>query len=169
MDVDDIVATIRDGDFSTRDLVRISCALAKRGTNTTSMLGQYGEKLVAAAYGGTICSFDQKGYDVDAPIGKLQVKTYTSGNRPGVIRTFAYDVITLKIDPTTADVVSAWRYDADELYKEFYAAWDNKLRHINKVFAAFSGRQEDRFERGWSIGTTVHFTDVTHLFSGLEV
>ena len=37
---DRIVAAIRDGDLITRDLVRISYALAERGTNTTSVLGQ---------------------------------------------------------------------------------------------------------------------------------
>jgi hypothetical protein len=37
---DRIVAAIRDGDLTTRDLVLISYALAARGTNTTSVLGQ---------------------------------------------------------------------------------------------------------------------------------
>jgi hypothetical protein len=35
---DRIVAVIRDGDLSTRDLVLISYALAERGTKTTSVL-----------------------------------------------------------------------------------------------------------------------------------
>jgi hypothetical protein len=53
MEVDEIVTAIRTGRLSTQDLVRINYALAQRSTNTTSVLGQYGEELVAAAYRGT--------------------------------------------------------------------------------------------------------------------
>ena len=169
MEVDEIVSAIRTSRLSTQDLLRISYALAQRGTNTTSVLGQYGEELVAVAYGGTRGSFDQKGYDVVTAEGeKLQVKTYTIGKRPGVIRSFAYDVVTVKIDPITTGVVSARQYQAAELYKAFHAKWEGKFRHINASFAAWGGQQEDRFERGWSIGSAVPFTDVTHKFPVLE-
>jgi hypothetical protein len=83
--------------------------LARHGKNTTSVLGQYGEE--------------------------LQVKTYTIGRRPGNIRSFIYDVVTVEIDPDTACVVSARRY---------------------------------RFDRGWTIGSKVKFTEVTNKFSALE-
>jgi hypothetical protein len=80
---DQIVTAIRDGQLSTRDLVLISYALAARGANTTSVLGQYGEELVAAAYDGTIGSFDQKGYDVLTETGEqLQVKTSPGDGAP---------------------------------------------------------------------------------------
>src|SRR5436190_10541647 len=39
-----IVAAIRNSNFSTRDLVLISCAVASCGTNTASVFGQYGEE-----------------------------------------------------------------------------------------------------------------------------
>lgn len=166
---DDIVSAIRDGDLSTRDLVLISCALADRGTNTTSVLGQYGEELVAAAYNGTRVSFDQKGYDVVSAAGEhLQVKTYTTGRRPGVIRSFAYDVITVEVDRATANVVKAKRYSADKLFAAFRAKWETKYRHINASFAAWGGSLEDRFERGWTIGSDVLFIDITHMFSPSE-
>jgi len=162
---DHIVSAIRDGDLSTRDLVLIGCALADRGTNTTSVLGQYGEELVAATFNGTRVSFDQKGYDVVTVSGEhLQVKTYTKGRRPGIIRSFAYDVITLEVDPATANVVKAKRY-ADELFAAFRAKWETKYRHVNDSFATWGGRLEDRFERGWTIGFNVLFTDITHLFA----
>jgi hypothetical protein len=129
------------------------------------VLGQYGEELVAAAYNGTRGSFDQKGYDVVTASGEyLQVKTYTTGRRPGVIRSFAYDVITLEVAPATANVVKAKRYSADKLFTAFRAKWETKYRHINDSFAAWGGRREDRFERGWTIGSDVLFTDITHLF-----
>jgi hypothetical protein len=84
VDVDEIVAAVRHGRFSTRDLVRISCALARHGKNTASVVGQHGEKLVAAAYGGETGSFAQKGFDVRTADGEaLQVKTYTTGRQPG--------------------------------------------------------------------------------------
>jgi hypothetical protein len=76
---DRIVAALRDG-----DLVLVSCALAERGTRTTPVLGQCGEELVAAAYGGTIGSFDKTGYDLVTASGEfLQVKSYTKGRRRG--------------------------------------------------------------------------------------
>lgn len=65
-----IVAAIREGKLSTRDLVLINYALAERGKNTTSVLGQHGEELVAAAYKEAIGSFDQKGYDVVTATGE---------------------------------------------------------------------------------------------------
>ena len=149
---DRIVAAIRDGDLITRDLVRISYALAERGTNTTSVLGQYGEELVRDAYNGTIGSFDQKGYDVVAGNGdRLQVKTYTKGRRPGVIRSFAYDVITVEVDPSTATVVTAKRYSVADLYAEFRAKWELKYRHVNASFGAWGGNPADRYDRGWTI------------------
>jgi hypothetical protein len=166
---DAIVTAIRDGDLSTRDLVLISYALAARGTNTTSVLGQYGEELVAAAYNGKIESFDQKGYDVlTATDERLQVKTYTKGLRPGSIRSFAYDVIAVEVDPEAATVMKAKRYSAHDLYNAFYAKWDSKYRHINPSFAAWGGTPEDRYDRGWTIGSGVPFTDVTHLFVTAE-
>ena len=116
------------------------------------MLGQYGEELVAAAYNGTRGSFDQKGYDViTASREHLQVKTCTKGRRPGAIRSFAYDVITLEVDPATANVVKAKRYSADKLFAVFHGKWETKYRHINASFAAWGGRREDRFERGWTM------------------
>lgn len=163
-ETDRIVAAIRDGDLSTRDLVRISYALAERGANTTSVLGQYGEELVAAAFGGTIGSFDQKGYDVVTDSGEcLQVKTYTKGRRPGVIRSFGYDVLTVEVDPTTAGVVRARRYLAADVHARFTAKWESKYRHINPSFAAWGGRPTDRYDRGWTIGSDVPYTDVTEL------
>jgi hypothetical protein len=166
---DRIVAAIRDGDLS-RDLVLISYALAERGTNTTSVLGQYGEELVAAAYDGTIGSFDQNGYDVVTASGELlQVKTYTKGRRPGVIRSFGYDVITVEVDPATATVVMARRYLAADLYAEFRAKWESKYRLINDSYAAWAGGPTDRYDRGWTIGSGVPFTDITHLFAQAKV
>jgi hypothetical protein len=161
---DRIVAAIREGDLSTRDLVRISYALAARGANTTSVLGQYGEELVAAAYRGGRGSFDQKGYDVATASGEfLQVKTYTKGRRPGVIRSFGYDVVTVEVDPVTADVVVARRYLATELHRVFSAKWESKYRQINASFAAWGGDPTDRYERGWTIGSDVPYSDVTDL------
>jgi hypothetical protein len=159
---DHIVAAIRERDLSTRDLVRISYALAERGANTTSVLGQYGEELVAAAYGGGRGSFDQKGYDVTTASGEfLQVKTYTKGRRPGVIRSFGYDVVTVEVDPVTAGVVVARRYLARDLHAVFSAKWASKYRHINANFATWAGGPTDRYERGWTIGSDVPYTDVT--------
>jgi hypothetical protein len=56
-------AAISAGDRSTVYLVRITYALTGRNS-TTSLLGQYGEKPVAAAFGGIAMTFHQKGYDV---------------------------------------------------------------------------------------------------------
>jgi hypothetical protein len=39
-----------------------------------------------------------------------------------------------------------------------------KYRHFNGSFATLGGRPEDRFERGWTIGPEVLFTDIAHLF-----
>jgi hypothetical protein len=142
-DTERIVAAIREGDLSTRDLVLISFALAARGANTTSVLGQYGEELVAAAYRGTIGSFDQKGYDVLTDSGeRLQVKTYTKGRRAGAIRSFGFDVITVEIDPSDAAVVSARRYIAGDLFAQFRSKWESKYQHINQTFAAWGGTRQ---------------------------
>lgn len=166
MDVEQIVAAIRVGSLSTRDLVRITYALAERGKNTTSVLGQYGEELVAAAYGGVVGGFDQKGYDVVTATGEqLQVKTYTVGRRAGVIRSFAYDVITVAVEPHTADVTEGRRYRAADLHAAFTAKWTDKYRHINAGFASWGGQPEDRFERGWTIGSGVPYQDVTSLLA----
>lgn len=165
MDVSDICEAIRAGELSTQDLVLINYALAARGANTTSILGQYGEELVAAAYGGKIERFDQKGYDVITDTGdKLQVKTYTKGRAPGSIRSFAFDVIAVEVDPTTAEVLLARRYSRDDLYSVFKDKWHTKYQHLNTTFAAWGGTPEDRFDRGWRIGATVPWTDETHRF-----
>jgi hypothetical protein len=138
LDASDIAAAIRAGDLSTRDLVRITYALAERGKNTTSVLGQYGEELVAAAYDGVIAGFDQKGYDVATTPGeRLQVKTFTVACKPGSIRSFAFDVITIAIAPGTAEVAAARRYRAADLHDAFTAKWTEKYRHLNPGFAAW--------------------------------
>ena len=92
------------------------------------------------------------------------MKTCTPGRRPGVIRSFAYDVITLEMHPATANVVKARRYSTDKLFAAFRAKWETKYRHINGSFAASGGSREDRLERGWTIGPDVLFTDIAHLF-----
>lgn len=81
---------------------------------------------------------------------------------------FAYDVVTVEINPATATVVSTRRYRATDLYAEFSAKWKDKYRHVNSSFASWGGQPEDRFDRGWSIGSAVPFTDVTHLFRSLK-
>lgn len=165
MDVSDICEAIRAGELSKQDLVLINYALAARGANTTSILGQYGEELVAAAFSGKIERFDQKGYDVITDTGdKLQVKTYTKGRAPGSIRSFAFDVITVEVDPSTAEVLLARRYSRDDLFSVFQDKWHTKYRHLNTTFAAWGGTPEDRFDRGWRIGATVPWTDETHRF-----
>ena len=159
-----IVAAIRDSELSTGDLVRITYALAVRGANTTSILGQYGEELVAAAFGGVKGSFDQKGYDVATASGDfLQVKTYSKGRRPGVIRSFGFDVVTVEVDPATAGVLKGRRYVAADMHATFSAKWESKYRHMNAGFAAWGGSPLDRYERGWTIGSDVPYTDVTDL------
>jgi hypothetical protein len=160
MGVDEIVAAIRAGHLSTRDLVCISYALAELGTNATSILGQYGEELVADAYNGKRACSAQKGYDVLTAGGEeLQVKAFAVGKRPGVIRTFVYDVVTVEIAPTTGDVESARRYKADDLYTAFSVKWQEKFQY--KPFGGRLPQQGDRFERGWTISSAVPFTDVT--------
>jgi hypothetical protein len=167
VNAEQIADAIRAGALSTRDLVRITYALAERGKNTTSVLGQYGEELVAAAYDGTVGSFDQRGYDVLTADGeRLQVKTYTVGRRPGVIRSFAYDVITVAVEPLAAAVAEARRYKAADLHAAFTTKWTDKYRHMNPGFAAWGGQPEDRFERGWTIIAGVPYDDVTALIGG---
>ena len=164
-----IVQAIRDGDLLTRDLVLISYALAARGANTTSVLGQYGEELVAAAYRGSIASFDQKGYDVETDSGdRLQVKTYTKGRRAGVIRSFGFDVITVEIDSSDASVVCARRYLAADLFAHFKTKWELKYQHITQTFAGWGGTATDRYDRGWTISSSVPYTDVTGLLLQAE-
>ena len=169
-DVDTIVDAIRDGiGLTTRDLVRISYALAARGANTTSVLGQYGEELVAAAYNGSKHRFDQRGYDVTTADGEqLQVKTFTSGRRPGVIRSFDHDVVTVEVNPADAAVVTARRYSAASLYSEFRRKWEAKYQHLNGSFAAWGGLPNDRYDRGWTIGTSVVSVDITELLQRAE-
>jgi hypothetical protein len=75
-------------------------------------------------------------------------------------------VVTVEIDPVNATVVQARRYAATDLHAAFTAKWEAKYRHINASFAAWGGGPLDRFDRGWTIGTTVPFTDVTQLFPG---
>jgi hypothetical protein len=157
----EIISAIRDGELPTSDLVKIAHAVALRGKNNTSILGQFGEELVANAYDGTIESFDQKGYDVLTRAGeRIQVKTYTKGKKPGAIRSFEYDVIVLEIDPETADVVSARRYAAEDVFVAFARL------HANKYAARFfwGGNQSDRYERGWRIQACVASVDVTSDF-----
>ncbi len=158
---DKIIAALGVGTWSTADLVRIAHAVARHGTNTTSVLGQYGEELVARAFGDTIAPFDQKAYDVSTPEhGDLQVKTYSVGKGPGVIRSFAHDVIVLQVDPTSARVRTAKRYRAMDLYAVFGDAY--KSKYANKW--AWGGNPADRFERGWTIAAGVPSEDVTSRF-----
>jgi hypothetical protein len=158
-DADAIIAALHMGDWATADLVRIAHAVAQFGNNTTSVLGQYGEELVAEAFGGDVASFDQKAYDVRTPEhGKLQVKTYSVGKRPGVIRSFTHDVVTLEVDPTTATVHSAKLYSAADLFATFKMLYDGKYAALGM---AWGGNQIDRFERGWSIPSGVPYTDIT--------
>ena len=101
-EVDAVINTISSGRWLTAELVRLAHAINALGKNGTSVLGQYGEELVAAAFGGTVAGFDTKAYDVNTPLdGDLQVKTFSRGKRPGNIRSFTHDVIALEIDPIT--------------------------------------------------------------------
>lgn len=119
--------------------------------------------MVAAAYGGTVGSFDQRGYDVLTPAGeRLQVKTFTVGRRPGNIRSFIYDVVTVAIRPDTATVAEARRYRATDLHAVFSAKWSDKYRDLGH---AWGGQPGDRFERGWTIGSGVPYDDVTALLA----
>lgn len=166
LDAEAVIAALHAGEWSTADLVRISHAVARRGKNTTSILGQYGEELVAAAFGGTVAAFHQKSFDVRTPDhGDLQVKTYSVGKRAGVIRSFTHDVVVVEIEPATASVRSARRYSADVLFAEF------RYRHKHKYAAlglAWGGRREDRFERGWTIPASVQSEDVTERLKAVE-
>ncbi|MGJ7441042.1 hypothetical protein [Aquipuribacter sp. MA13-6] len=159
---DEVIEAIAAGAWQTADLVRLAHAVASRGINTTSILGQYGEELVARAFGGHVEGFDTKAYDARTPSdGDLQVKTFSRGKRPGNIRSFTHDVITLEIDPATASVVRARRYAAAELYESFGRKHREKYETIGHPWG---GAQTDRFERGWTIGRDVPFLDVTELF-----
>ena len=128
----------------------------------SSLLGQYGEELVAEAFGGAVAGFDTKAYDVRTPQdGDLQVKTFSVGKRPGNIRSFTHDVVTVEIDPATARVVSARRYAAAGLFAAFQAKYIDRYVALGM---AWGGAQADRFERGWSIPPGHQSTDITHMF-----
>lgn len=165
-DIDAVIAIVRSGRWSTADLVRLANAVGAFGKNGTSILGQYGEELVAHVYGGVVAGFDTKAYDVRTPQdGDLQVKTFSVGKRPGNIRSFTHDVVAVEIDPMTARVVSARRYAASDLFAAF------KVKHASKYAAlglAWGGAQEDKFERGWTIPPGLQSVDVTRLFQALE-
>lgn len=165
--VDELVNAIERGAWRTRDLVRLSHALAQRGANTTSILGQYGEELVARAFEGTVASnFAQKAYDVETPEhGQLQVKTYSTGKRAGSIRSFEFDVVTVCVNPQTASVISARHFSAADLYNEF------RIRHAATYAQRglyWNGRQDGRFDRGWTIASSVPYVDVTDRLRGAE-
>ncbi len=81
-----------------------------------------------------------------------------------MIRSFAHDVIALQIDPASADVVEARRYAADDLYRAFRQKWEAKYRHMNSTFAAWAGAPDSRYDRGWTIGADVAWTDQTQRF-----
>ena len=161
---DEVIAALQGNQWTTADLVRIAHAVARFGKNTTSILGQYGEELVAEAFGGTIEPFDQKAYDVRTPNhGNLQVKTYSLGKRAGAIRSLTHDVVTVEIDPATARVRRARLYRADDLHDRF------RVLHAEKYAErglAWGGNQTDRFERGWTIPAGVPSVDVTDRFKG---
>lgn len=163
-DADTVIDILNSRDWSTADLVRISYAAARLGPNTTSILGRYGEELVAEAFGGTIASFDQKAFDVRTPDhGDLQVKTYAVGKRPGNIRSFTHDVVTVEVEPSTAAVRSARLYRAADLYASFKSSYEAKYASLGM---AWGGKQADRFERGWTISAKVAYLDVTDRFAG---
>lgn len=162
---DEIISALRSGAWETVDLVRIAHAVGQFGKNGTSVLGQYGEELVAKAFGGTVASFDQKAFDVRTPKhGDLQVKTYSVGKRPGAIRSLTHDVVTLAIDPSTAKVVSAKVFRADDLFAAFKEKYDAKYAGLG---FAWGGNQADRFERGWTIAPSTPATDITARFENL--
>ncbi|MGQ2910801.1 hypothetical protein [Aeromicrobium sp.] len=164
-DADTIIAALKSNAWTTADLVRIAHAVASMGKNTTSVLGQYGEELVAVAFDGVVEAFDQKAYDVRTrEHGDLQVKTYSLGKRPGAIRSLTHDVVTVEVDPATAQVRRARLYKAADLHDRF------RTLHAEKYAAkglAWGGNQADRFERGWTIPSGVPFEDVTDRFDGL--
>ena len=92
--------------------------------------------------------------------GDLQVKTYSVGKRPGVIRLFTHDVIVLQVEPASGQVRSARLYRAADLYALFRDAYESK-------FASkwvWGGNPSDRFERGWTIAAGVPSEDVTGRF-----
>ena len=161
-DADTIIAALKSRKWPMADLVRIAHAVAQCGRTTTSVLGQYGEDLVVEAFGGTAAPVSQKAYDVRTPNhGDLQVKTFSVGKRPGNIRSFTHDVVTLEVDPSTAAVVSAELYKAADLYAAFQAKYTAKFAALGMVFG---GHQEDTFERGWTIPAGLPATDITDLF-----
>jgi hypothetical protein len=161
-EVDAVIAAVKSGKWSTADLVRLAAAVGAFGKNGTSVLGQYGEELVATAFGGTVAGFDTKAYDVRTPQdGELQVKTFSVGKRPGNIRSFTHDVVTVEIDPATARVASVRRYAASDLFAAFQAKYADKYAGMGM---AWGGAQADRFERGWSIPPGLRSTDITHMF-----
>lgn len=162
---DSIIAAIERNNWRTADLVRIAHAVAQLGKNTTSILGQYGEELVAEAFGGTVATFDQKAYDVRTPDhGDLQVKTYSVGKRAGAIRSLTHDVVTVEIDPATAAVRKAKLYKAEDLFAKFRALHAEKYAGFG---LAWGGTQSDRFERGWTIPSGIPFTDVSDRFQAV--
>lgn len=141
---DEVIKAISIGVWQTADLVRLAHAVATRGVNTTSVLGQYGEELVAQVFGGKVAGFDTKAYDVRTPAdGDLQVKTFSLGKRAGSIRSFTHYVITLEVDPATAQVVRARRYAAADLYKAFCRKHHDKYEAVGH---GWGGAQTDRFE-----------------------
>ncbi|RYF50432.1 MAG: hypothetical protein EOO27_31775 [Comamonadaceae bacterium] len=126
-------------------------------------MGQYGEELVARAFSGDVVSnFAQKAYDVVTPEhGNLQVKTYSTGKRAGSIRSFEFDVVTVCVKPSTASVVSARLFGAADLFEEFRRRYASK--YAGRGFS-WNGRQDGRFDRGWSISPVVPYLDVTDRF-----
>lgn len=161
-EVDAVIAAVNSGKWSTADLVRLAHAVGAFGKNGTSVLGQYGEELVARAFVGSVAGFDTKAYDVRTPYdGDLQVKTFSVGRRPGNIRSFTHDVVAVEIDPATARVVSARRYAAADLFAAFRVKYTDKYAGLGM---AWGGAQADRFERGWTIPPGLRSTDITHMF-----
>lgn len=161
-DADAIIAALEHGQWETADLVRIAHAVARFGKNTTSVLGQYGEELVAEAFGGKVEAFDQKAYDVrTTDHGDLQVKTYSLGKRAGAIRSLTHDVVTVEVDPATARVTLAKLYKAADLFAAFKVLHEQKYAGLG---LAWGGQQTDRFERGWTIPAGLPYTDVTARF-----
>lgn len=162
---DEVIKAISIGVWQTADLVRLAHAVATRGVNTTSVLA----RPVRRGTGGTsvrrkVAGFDTKAYDVRTPAdGDLQVKTFSLGKRAGSIRSFTHYVITLEVDPATAQVVRARRYAAADLYKAFWRKHHDKYEAVGH---GWGGAQTDRFERGWTIGRHGPFRDLTELFNG---
>ena len=161
-EVDAVIDAVTKGEWTTADLVRLAHAVSSFGKNGTSVLGQYGEELVAKAFGGTVAGFETKAYDVRTPEnGDLQVKTFSAGKRPGNIRSFTHDVVALAIDPSTARVVSARLYSAADLFGAFQVKYASNYAPRGM---AWGGAQTDRFERGWTIPPGLPSRDITHMF-----